>query len=134
MKHRNTIFHQLLSFLPRNRFQKIVDKHQGDYRTRRLNTWNQLVVMLFSQLSKRESLRDLTDSFNSQKAQHYHLGVNSVCRSSLSEANKKRSVNIFQDTFFFLLNKVQDQLPQKEVSQMVRLIDSSTINLNLNQF
>ncbi|VAW44132.1 hypothetical protein MNBD_GAMMA04-2160 [hydrothermal vent metagenome] len=134
MKYRNTIFHQLLNFLPRNQFQKIVDQHQGDYRTRKLNTWNPLVIMLFSQLSKRQSLRDLTDSFNRQKEQHYHLGVNSVCRSSLSDANKKRSVKIFQDTFFFLLNKIQDQLPKKDVSQMVRLIDSSTIDLNFNQF
>ncbi len=46
--------------------------------------------MLFSQLSKRQSLRDLTDSFNSLSGQHYHLGVKEVYRSSLSDANKKR--------------------------------------------
>ncbi len=134
MKHRNTIFNQLLTFLPRNQFQKIVNKHKGDYRSRKLSTWNQLIIMLFSQISKRQSLRDLTDSFNSLSGQHYHLGVKEVYRSSLSDANKKRPVKIFQETFFLLLEKVQYQLPNKDVSQMVRLIDSTTIDLNLNQF
>ncbi|MFT5260878.1 MAG: putative transposase [Cryomorphaceae bacterium] len=53
MKPTNTILSQLLKFLPRHRFQTAVDRHKGDYRTRSLLCWDQLVVMLFSQLSGR---------------------------------------------------------------------------------
>ncbi|WP_156495119.1 DUF4372 domain-containing protein, partial [Oleiphilus sp. HI0128] len=59
MKHRNTVFHQLLNFLPRHRFQATVDRYKGDHRTRSLNCWDQLIALLFCQLSGRQSLRDL---------------------------------------------------------------------------
>ena len=42
MKHSNSILHQLLKFLPRQRFQAVVDRHQGDRRTRSLSCWDQL--------------------------------------------------------------------------------------------
>ncbi len=134
MKHRNTLFQQLLTFLPCNQFQTIVDQHKGDYRTRKLSTWNHLVVLLFSQLAQRKSLRDLTDNFNAKSSVHYHLGVNKINRSSLSDANKKRPGQIFKDTFSLLLGKGQNQLSAKDSSEMVHLIDSTTISLNKAQF
>jgi putative transposase len=134
MKHTNTILSQLLKFLPRHHFQAAVDRHKGDYRTRSLHCWDQLVVMLFSQLSGRHSLRDLVDTFNSKQSHHYHLGTRSISRSSLAEANSKRPRMIFQETFYYLLGQVREQLPSKDANEMVRLIDSSTIDLNLNQF
>ncbi len=134
MKHTNSIFHQLLKFLPRQRFQSVVDRHKGDRRVRTLTCWDQLVVMLFSQLSGRQSLRDLVDTFNSKKAHYYHLGAQAISRSSLSDANGKRPSVIFQETFFYLLEQVRERLPRKDATEMVRLIDSTTIDLNLNQF
>jgi len=134
MKHRNTIFHQLLTFLPRYRFQDTVDRHKGDHRTRSLRCWDQLISLLFCQLSGRQSLRDLEVNFNSKQAHHYHLGTRTICRSSLSDANKNRPVAIFQETFFYLLEKVRANLPSKDAGELVRLIDSTTIDLNLNQF
>jgi len=134
MKHRNTVFHQLLNFLPRHRFQRVVDRYKGDHRTRTLSCWDQLVALLFCQLSGRQSLRDLEDGFNSKQAHHYHLGTRMIRRSSMSDANNKRPVAIFQETFFFLLEKVRAHIPSKEAGDMVRLIDSTTIDLNLNQF
>lgn len=134
MKHRNTVFHQLLNFLPRHKFQNVVDRHKGDHRVRNLRCWGQLIALLFCQLSGRQSLRDLEDSFNSKQSHHYHLGTQMIRRSSLSDANNKRPVAIYQEAFFFLLEKVRAHLPGKETRDMVRLIDSTTIDLNLNQF
>jgi IS4 transposase len=134
MKHTNTILHQLLKYLPKQRFQEAVDRHKGDYRSRKLRCWDQLLSMLFLQLSGRVSLRDLVDTFNSQQAHHYHLGTNAIRKSSLADANEKRPQLIFQETFYYLLEQVRDQLPKKDATQMVRLIDSSTIDLNLEQF
>ena len=134
MKHRNTIFYQLLTFLPRQRFQAMVDRHKGDHRIRTLSCWDQLIALLFGQFSGRQSLRDLEDSFNSKQAHHYHLGTRAIRRSSLSDANHKRPVAIFQETFFYLLEKVRSQFSGKIAAEMVRLIDSTTIDLNRNQF
>ncbi|MBE9563883.1 MAG: IS4 family transposase [Proteobacteria bacterium] len=134
MKHHNTVLHQLLNFLPRQRFQTVVDRHHGDYRTRSLSCWDQLISLLFCQISGRQSLRDLVDSFNSKSAHHYHLGSRQIRRSSLADANRDRPVAIFQETFFYLLEKVRDSLPKQDATEMVRLIDATTIDLNLNQF
>ena len=91
-------------------------------------------MMLFSQLSGRHSLSDLVDSFNSKQSHHYHLGTREISRSSLADANSKRPRMIFQETFYYLLEQVRERLPGKDANEMVRLIDSSTIDLNLNQF
>ncbi len=128
MKHTNTILYQLLQFLPKQRFQSTVDRHKGDSRTRPLRCWDQLVVMLFSQLSDHYSLRGLVDTFNSKQSHHYHLGTREISRSSLSDANGKRPRMIFQETFYYLLEQVRDRLPGKDANEMVRLIDSSTIS------
>ena len=79
-------------------------------------------------------MRDLEVGFNSKQAHHYHLGTREICHSSLSDANKNRPVAIFQETFFYLLEKVRANLPSKEAGELVRLIDSTTIDLNLNQY
>ncbi|MBT3724646.1 MAG: IS4 family transposase [Gammaproteobacteria bacterium] len=134
MKYHNTVLHQLLNFLPRQRFQAVVDRHNGDHRTRSLSCWDQLVSLLFSQLSGRQSLRDLVDSFNSKNAHHYHLGTRLIRRSSLADANRDRPIAIFQETFFYLLEKVRDRLPKQDATELVRLIDATTIDLNMNQF
>ena len=73
-------------------------------------------------------------SFNSKSAHHYHLGTRLIRRSSLSDANRDRPLAIFQETFFYLLEKVRDSLPKKDAAEMVRLIDATTIDLNLKQF
>ena len=134
MKHSNSIFNQLLKFIPRHTFQKVVDRHSGDYRMRTLSCWDQLVVLLIAQLNNQTSLRAIETTFNSQRSKLYHLGSRHISRSSLSDANGNRPAEIFSETFYYLLNKVREKLPKIDASQMIRLIDSTTIDLNLNQF
>lgn len=134
MKHHNSVFQQLLKVIPRHQFQKVVDRHNGDHRMRKLSCWTQLVAMMFVQLAGRVSIRDLVENFNACHNHHYHLGVSRIKRSSLSDANNHRTASIFSETFFFLLQKVRNHLPRGAASDMVRLIDSTTIDLNLNQF
>jgi putative transposase len=57
-----------------------------------------------------------------------------IRRSSFTDANRDRPVAIFQESFFYLLEKVRSSIPTKDTAEMVRLIDSTTIDLNLNQF
>jgi hypothetical protein len=95
MKHANSIFHQLLKFIPRHTFQKTVDRHKGDHRIRTLSCWDQLVALLFAQLNSQTSLRGIETTFNSHRYRLYHLGTNQVSRSSLSDANRDRPSAIF---------------------------------------
>lgn len=90
--------------------------------------------MMFAQLASRVSRRDLVENFNASHNHRYHLAVSRIKRSSLSNANSHRGASIFTETFFFLLQKVRSHLPRGVASDMVRLIDSTTIDLNLNRF
>lgn len=133
MKHINTVFNQLLRFIPKHRFDDAVKRHQGNYRVRHLTCWNQFIAMLYCQLSGCQSLRHLESTFNSHRNQHYHLGVKAIRRSTLAEANKKRPLGIYKELFFSLLGQVQAETA-KEAQQAIRLIDSTTIDLNKQQF
>ena len=133
MNHINTIFYQLLRFVPKHRFDAAVTRHQGDYRVRHLNCWSQFVAMLYAQLSGCQSLRHLESTFNSHSNHHYHLGVKEIRRSTLADANKKRPLGIYKELFFSLLGQVQTKIA-KEAQQAIRLIDSTTIDLNKQQF
>jgi hypothetical protein len=133
MKHTNTVFYHLLRFIPKHRFDDAVKRHQGDYRVRQLSCWSQFIAMLYAQLSGCQSLRHLESTFNSQGNHHYHLGVREIRRSTLADANKKRPLGLYKELFFSLLGKVHSTTA-KEAQQAIRLIDSTTIDLNKKLF
>ena len=133
MKHTNTVFYQLLRFIPKHRFDDAVKRHQGDYRVRQLNCWSQFIAMLYAQLSGCQSLRHLESTFNSHGNHHYHLGVRGIRRSTLADANKKRPLGIYKELFYSLLSQVGKETA-KEAQQAIRLIDSTTIDLNKQNF
>lgn len=129
MKHVNTVFHQLLRLVPKTQFNKSVERHKGDLRVKHLTCWTQLVVMLYAQVASCRSLRELETSFNSKANYHYHLGVKPIRRSTLADANSKRPLAIYRELFFKLLENVRHSTA-KEASRVIRLIDSTTIDLN----
>ncbi len=97
MNYIDTVFYQLLRFIPKHRFDEAVTQYQGDYRVRHLNCWSQFVAMLYAQLSGCHSLRYLESTFNSHSNHHYHLGVRDIRRSTLADANKKRPLGIYKE-------------------------------------
>ncbi len=112
MLHHNTIFRQLLHIFSRLEFKMIVKRYKGDYRTRTLKCWDQFIYLLFAQLGKQDSLRDTIDSMNSQQRKLYHIGSQTLCRSTLSDANNKRDYRIYKDLFFTILGRVQQIAPK----------------------
>lgn len=85
------IFSQIVTFLPARVFDRCVDTSQGDKWVKHFTCWNQLMCMIFGQLSNRDSLRDLLVCLNAHKSKHYHLGFGkSISRSNFAEANEKR--------------------------------------------
>lgn len=132
MRHINTIFSQLLSEIPRYRFDAVIDRYGGNKGARKLTCWTQFCVMLFSQLSSRNSLRDISSSWDTHLNTHYHLGATRVKRSTLAEANSKRPSGMYLELFYYLLDKTRGNAMKH--ADAVRLIDSTTIDLCKQQF
>ena len=92
------IFAQLVKFLDRSKFNRIVTKYEGDKYIKSYTCWNQLLTMMFGQLSNRDSLRDLIVAMEAHAGKLYHLGIGkSVTRSNLSKANEQRNYRIFEE-------------------------------------
>lgn len=131
VKHTNTIFAQLLRIISRHKFDSVINRYEGDKRVRHLNCWTQFSIMLYAQLCSRESLRDIVSAWDSHSGTYYHHGVNSVKRSTLAEANAKRS-SMYMEVFYWLLNQVKDKTFKS--TEAIRLIDSTTIDLCNQKF
>ena len=62
------VFAQLIEFLDNNKLRHLVDKYDGNRYVKHFTSWNQLLAMMFGQLSNRESLRDLIVAFEAHRA------------------------------------------------------------------
>ena len=86
------VFAQLTDFLPRRTFDRIVHKHSGNKYVRSFTCWNQMLCMVFGQLTARDSMRDLILSLEAHKPKYYHLGFGkTISRRNLGIANERRS-------------------------------------------
>lgn len=102
------IFAQVMSLIPRQIFQRLVDKYKGDYRVRDFNCSNQLLYMMFGQLTPCESLRDICLCLNAHMKVLYGLGITaSVNESTLSRANENRDYRIYEGLGQALIKQVQ---------------------------
>lgn len=133
---KNTIFNQLLQLIYRYNFKKCVNRYDGDKYTKRFSCWQQFIVLLYSQARGLKSLREITISLRSQYRKWYHLGLKSVARSTLSDANINRSSDIFQDVFYDLLAKCQSLSPKHRFrfKNPLYTMDSTLISLCLSIF
>jgi hypothetical protein len=134
------IFSQLTDFLPKRIFDGIVAKHNGDKHIRHFTCWNQLLSMVFGQLTGRDSLRDLMVSIEPHKPKYYHLGFGKgTSRSNFANANEKRDCKIFEEFAFYLIDlarksSILDQDFQMNIDGNIYAFDSTTIDLCLNVF
>ena len=67
MAYTPTVFSQLLAVISRERFQSIVERYKGDFHVRTYSCWSHLVIMIFAQVTDKESLRDLEMALLSKK-------------------------------------------------------------------
>lgn len=133
------IFAQLTEFLPRRVFDRIVQKYNGNKYVRSFTCWNQMLCMVFGQLTARESMRDLMLSLGAHQSKYYHLGFGqTVSRRNLGTANEKRSYQIFEEFAYVLIEQARKSCYQTDfevqVDGNVYALDSTTIDLCLNVF
>jgi hypothetical protein len=134
-----TVFAQVMDFLPKRRFQTIVQRYQGEYKVKHFSCLDQFLCMAFAQLTYRESLRDIEACLSAQPAKLYHLGIRSrVRRSTLAGANETRDWRIFADLAQVLIQMARDLYSGSDLGvdleQTVYALDSTTIDLCLALF
>lgn len=137
MAHSNTILQQLLTLLPRHRFDSFVSSRDGDRYVKTFTTWKQLTVLLYAQASGKSSLRDITNGLLVQRRRTYHLGLDEpVTRSTLADANSRRSYKIYEDLFYALLERCRDLTPKHRFrfKNPLYSLDATMIDLSLASF
>jgi len=135
------IFKQVSQFLPKDYFEYLVNQYDGNKHIKSFTCWNHFMVMLWAQLTTRESLRDIVGSLNAHKSKFYRLGFGtSVCRTTLSEANEKRNIEIFRLFAERIVEMAQkkkiavDDLFMEGIPHRVYALDSTIVILELEKF
>lgn len=136
-----SIFSQLLQLFPRLEFESAVKGHQAEYHARGFTSWGQLVALLFCQLGRAHSLREICGGLASCEGKLQHLGIPvAPKRSTLSYANEHRPWQLFQTVFEQLLGRCQSwvagQGGKKKFRFQNRLLslDATVIDLCVSLF
>jgi hypothetical protein len=140
MNQGRTVFAQLLDFLPRRAFELAVARHRLGGRPLILSVTDQLLAMVFAQLTGRASLRETVTCLRAIGSRRYHLGIrHSPARSTLAEANERRDHHIFSDTAMSMIAAARQELPVDPDLRRLKIkaafaLDSTTIDLCLALF
>lgn len=129
MRHHNTVFHTVLKLVPWGEMDRLVDRFGSNKHVRRLTTQNQLTALLYAQLAGVDSLRAIEAGFESHASRLYHLGACEVSRSTLSDANAKRSYQVFTGLLAELMARCERSLGRK-LAEAVYLVDSTALRLS----
>lgn len=134
------VFAQIASFISANDFNKSVIRYEGNHQVKHFTCWNQLMCMVFGQLSNCDSLTDLAVGLTAQRSKWYHLGIGTgLSKSNLAYANENRDWRIFADFASILISeamvlcrKNSDVL--RSIKGNVYAVDSTTVDLCLEVF
>lgn len=134
-----TLFAQLMEFVPWTTFARLVERYCGDHRVRTLTCAEQYRAMAFAQLTYRESLRDIETCLSAQTAKLYHMGFREpVRRSTLADANETRDWRIYAALAQTLIVQARKLYAGEDLGldlkNTVYALDSTTIDLCLSVF
>lgn len=110
MSHNNTAFHQLLKPLSRHEFEGLAKQHHSGQKLRSASRWDQFIGMSMSQLSGRQSLRDIESNLEAQQDKLYHLGAKPIARSTLARLNEQQPAKLYEAVFYKLLHRCNNTL------------------------
>ena len=134
-----SIFSQIMDFVPMYEFRKCVQRYHGNYKVRDFSCWNQFLCLAFAQLTYRESLRDIVCCLRSMERKLYHMGFRgNISRSTLADANETRDWRIYADFAQVLIHIARGLYKDDgfgvELDNTVYALDSTTIDLCLSLF
>ena len=132
------VFAQLLEYLDYDKFRHLVDKYDGNRYVKHLTCWNQLLALMFGQLSNRESLRDVIVAIEAHRSKCFHLGLGRkpIAKTTLATANQNRDFRIFEEFAFYMMTQAREKRATDifKLGGKVYAFDSTTIPLCLSVF
>jgi len=134
-----TLFAQIMEYVPWKTFGRIVDRHGGDAGVRTLDCADLFRVMAFSQLTWRESLRDIESCLAANQSKLFHMGLSGIpARSTLADALNQRDWQIYHALAMRLILRARDLYAKEptglELDATICALDSTTIDLCLSLF
>jgi hypothetical protein len=126
-----SIFSQLLQLFPRVDFQKAVIETKAERHARGFTCWGQFVAMLFCQLGRAHSLREICGGLASCEGKLAHLGIEAPKRSSLAYANAHRPWELYQAVFYQLLDRCREVAGPKKFRFKSKLLSLDTTVIDL---
>ena len=139
MNSGQTVFSQLMDFVPPYEFRKCVERYRGNYKVKSFSCWDQFLCMAFAQVTYRESLRDIEACLRASGSKCYHMGIRGkVSRNTLAHANETRDWRIYADFAHVLIDAARrlyaDDGFGLHLKRTVYALDSTTIDLCLSLF
>jgi hypothetical protein len=129
VRHRNSVFHDLLKLIPWTAFDREVDQFGADEGTRSFTARQHLSALVFAQLSGASSLREIEATMASHQGRLYHSGAVAPKRSTFADANRARDFRVFSGLFEAMLAQAGRGFRRK-MGDAVRLIDSTGLRLS----
>ena len=134
------LYSQVINLLDKAKILQISQKNGGEHYIKRFTVWVHLIVMLYAVIKRFDSLREITTSLLADTNKLAHIGITfKIGRSTLADANKRRSESIFEAIYRDLYARykgelISDSRSRKHPKWMERLqiIDSTTITLFSN--
>lgn len=144
MRQKPYVFNQLIQFLPKDYFEWLVKKYNGNHGVKGYTCWNQLLVMIWAQLTSKRSLRELSTSLRAHSNKTYRLGIGkNLSKSNIAYANQYREVGIFRDLAQEMMRRASKIQIKDEILELMSqtfaisgfvAIDSTSIGLDLRKF
>ena len=135
-----SIFSQILALIDRRAFDRSVKEHKGERHARGFTCWGQLVAMLFCQLARAHSLREICQGLAACEGKLKHLGLSEAPnKSTLSYANSNRPWEIYQEQFYALRARCEQESGSRaghgfRFRNKLVSMDSTTIGLCVSMF
>lgn len=132
-----SMFSQILKLIPRLDFERLVKQTKSEHASKGLSSWSQFVAMMFCQLGRAHSLREIEGGLKSCEGKLAHLGIEAPAKSSLSYANAHRPWELFQKLFYELFAQLPASVhtPRKfRFKHKLVSLDSTVIDLCLSVF
>ena len=135
-----SLFSQITSIIPRGLFSEIVKKYDADKYNKGIDSWTQLVSMIFCHLGQLNSVRDISNGLRSITGNIVHLGCKQApSKSSVSYINEKRTSRVFEEFYYVLAAHFKTQVKfikpaLQQIRRKIYLLDASVISLSLSLY
>ena len=134
------MYGQLINLLDKEEILKFSRKYHGERYVKHFDAYQHLTVMLYAVIKRFDSLREITDSMFPEARKLAHLGIRTMPRrSTLSDANARRSEKVFEDIYRSLYARYKGKLSSDSRKRQIpswlnrlQIIDSTTISLFSN--